>query len=212
MHSGASSHVSTLTRTASTPASTTDPEPVSLAVNRTRTWLEGACALASDRFAIELKGCGVDALVIHGACAEWSILVIDDAGARLEPADDLVGLSSLDAEIRMCERLGEPYRWFGIGPAGERLVRFATISGDNRHAGRGGLGAVLGSKRLKGIAVRGTTPTPLADAERVLALAKDVSKRSLGPATAKYRVDVEEPVYDSTMTPRADFFTLEDNG
>ena len=144
-------------------------------------------ALASDRFAIELKRAGVDALVIHGRAPTWSILVIDDTHVRLEDASELRGLSSEDAEEAMRARLGVPFRWFGIGPAGEHLVRYATISGDNRHAGRGGLGAVFGSKRLKGIAVRGSTPADVADRDAVLALAKDLSSRSLGEGTAKYR-------------------------
>ncbi len=144
-------------------------------------------ALASDRFAIELKRAGMDALVVVGACAEWSLLVIDDGDARVESAAELVGLSSADAETRVRERLGDAFRFFGIGPAGERLVRFATASGDNRHAGRGGLGAVFGSKKLKGIAVRGTRGVRVADPDRVMALAKDLSARSLGPGTAKYR-------------------------
>jgi aldehyde:ferredoxin oxidoreductase len=144
-------------------------------------------ALASDRFAIELKGTGVDALVLRGAAPAWSVLVIDDGEVRIEPADDLVGLSSLAAEERVRERLGGRFRFLGIGPAGEHGVRFATISGDNRHAGRSGLGAVFGSKRLKGIAVRGSRPSPVADAEAVLALARDLSARSLGEGTAKYR-------------------------
>jgi aldehyde:ferredoxin oxidoreductase len=144
-------------------------------------------ALASDRFAIELKRAGLDALVVTGAAPSWSVLVIDDGEARLEDASDLLGLSSSRAEARMRERLGPAFRWFGIGPAGENLVRYATISGDNRHAGRGGLGAVFGAKRLKGIAARGTRPTEVADRERVLALARDLSARSLGEGTAKYR-------------------------
>jgi aldehyde:ferredoxin oxidoreductase len=144
-------------------------------------------ALASDRFAIELKRCGVDALLLRGAAPSWSVVVVDDGAVRMLPADDLLGLSSLEAEARLRERMGPEWRFFGIGPAGERLVRFATVSGDGRHAGRGGLGAVLGSKRVKGILVRGSQPAEPHDRERVLALAKDLSVRSLGPATAKYR-------------------------
>jgi aldehyde:ferredoxin oxidoreductase len=144
-------------------------------------------ALASDRFAIEVKRTGIDALVLTGRAPDWSVLVLDDGQVRLEDAGDLVGLSSAEAEARVRERLGPAFRWFGIGPAGERLVRYATISGDNRHAGRGGLGAVFGSKRLKGIAARGSQPVPLADPEAVLALARDLSRRSLGEGTAKYR-------------------------
>jgi aldehyde:ferredoxin oxidoreductase len=144
-------------------------------------------ALASDRFATSLKACGIDALVLSGRCSAWSLLVVEDDHVRLEPAGDLVGLSSLEAEGRVRERLGPDHAFFGIGPAGENLVRFATISGDNRHAGRGGLGAVLGSKRLKGLAVRGTRRTPLADPPTTIALARDLSRRSIGPGTAKYR-------------------------
>ncbi len=144
-------------------------------------------ALASDRFAIELKACGIDALVVRGTCPDWSVLVVDDGDVRIETTPELAGLSSTDAEESIRSRLGERFRFFGIGPAGERLVRYATISGDSRHAGRGGLGAVFGSKLLKGVVARGKQRTPLADAESVIAFARDLSKRSLGPATAKYR-------------------------
>jgi aldehyde:ferredoxin oxidoreductase len=74
-----------------------------------------------------------------------------------------------------------------IGQAGENLVRFATISHENRHAGRGGLGAVMGSKKLKAVAVAGTQQVEVADPDGVVAAAKDLSRRSFGPATAKYR-------------------------
>ena len=74
-----------------------------------------------------------------------------------------------------------------IGPAGENLIPFATLSHDGRHAGRGGLGAVLGSKRIKAIAVRGDRRAPIAEPSRTVALAKDLSAKSFGPATEKYR-------------------------
>jgi aldehyde:ferredoxin oxidoreductase len=74
-----------------------------------------------------------------------------------------------------------------IGPAGERLVRFATISHENRHAGRGGLGAVMGAKKLKAIAVAGSQRVSVAAPQTVNEQARDFSRRSFGPATAKYR-------------------------
>jgi aldehyde:ferredoxin oxidoreductase len=74
-----------------------------------------------------------------------------------------------------------------IGPAGERGVRYATISHDGRHAGRGGLGAVMGAKQLKAIAVRAATKVASAHPEAVLSAARDLRARSFGPATAKYR-------------------------
>jgi len=74
-----------------------------------------------------------------------------------------------------------------LGPAGENLVRFATISNDGRHAGRGGLVAVLGAKNVKAISMRGTRRVAPADAEGVLAASRALSEKSLGAATAKYR-------------------------
>ena len=144
-------------------------------------------ALSSSHFAIEGKKTGFDALVIAGRAKEPSVLVIDDGVVRLEPARDLWGVIVPIATQRLRERFGPGWAFAVIGPAGENLVRFATISHDNRHAGRGGLGAVLGSKNLKAVAVRGTKRTEVADPAGVVAAAKDLSARSFGPATAKYR-------------------------
>jgi aldehyde:ferredoxin oxidoreductase len=144
-------------------------------------------ALSSSHFAIHGKRTGFDAIVIAGRADSPSILVIDDGAVRLEPAWDLWGLTTPAATAVLRERFGAGFSFAVIGPAGENLVRFATISHDNRHAGRGGLGAVLGSKNLKAVAVRGTQRTPVADSAGVVAAAKDLSARSFGPATAKYR-------------------------
>ena len=76
--------------------------------------------------------------------------------SRLEPAEELRGATCQATEAALKARLGADYRIASIGPAGEHLVRYATISHDGRHAGRGGSGAVLGSKNIKAIAVRGT--------------------------------------------------------
>jgi len=144
-------------------------------------------ALASSHFAIAGKLTGNDAIVVRGACEQPSALVVDEDGARVIDAADLWGLPAAVAEVRLRERLGPAYRIAAIGPAGERLVRFATVSHDGRHAGRGGLGAVMGSKRLKAIAVRAGHKCAVADPAAVLAAAKDLRARSFGPATAKYR-------------------------
>lgn len=144
-------------------------------------------ALSSSHFAIAAKKTGVDALVIVGACTEPSLLIIDDGLVRIEPAGDLWGLSTQDAGARVTQRLGPRFQSALIGPAGENLVRYATISHDNRQAGRGGLGAVMGSKKLKAVAVAGSQRVEVADPAAVVASAKDLSRRSFGPATAKYR-------------------------
>jgi aldehyde:ferredoxin oxidoreductase len=145
-------------------------------------------ALASSHFAIAGKLTGNDALVVRGACDQPSVLLVDGDGARVEAAPDLWGLPAATAETRLRERLGAAWRVAAIGPAGERLVRYATVSHDGRHAGRGGLGAVLGAKNIKAVAVRGAgVKPPLADPKAVLAAARDLRERSFGPATAKYR-------------------------
>jgi aldehyde:ferredoxin oxidoreductase len=144
-------------------------------------------ALASSHFAIAGKLTGHDAIVVKGACAEPSVLLVDGDGPRLEPAGDLWGLPADEAEQRLRERLGKAWRVASIGPAGERQVKYATVSHDGRHAGRGGLGAVLGAKLLKAIAVRPATKVASHDPRAVLEAARDLRTRSFGPATAKYR-------------------------
>ena len=144
-------------------------------------------ALASSQFAIAGKLTGHDAIVVLGAAREPSVLLIDSSGARLADAADLTGLAAADADRKLRDRLGRGWRVAAIGPAGERGVRYATISHDGRHAGRGGLGAVMGAKNLKAIAVRAAEKVTTADPAAVLAAARDLRERSFGPATAKYR-------------------------
>jgi aldehyde:ferredoxin oxidoreductase len=144
-------------------------------------------ALSSSHFALAAKKAGFDALVIVGACKTPSILVIDDGRVELRPADDLWGHTVDEAAERLAARLGPRFHTAIIGPAGEKLVRYATISHENRHAGRGGLGAVMGAKKLKAVAVAGSQRVEIADPAAVIAAAKDLSQRSFGPATAKYR-------------------------
>ena len=144
-------------------------------------------SLASSGFAIAGKQAGCDAIVIVGRAPALSVLVIDDGTVRLEPADDVAGESCPATEEKLRARLGANYRIASIGPAGERAIPYATISHDGRHAGRGGSGAVLGSKNIKAIAVRGTQRVEWAQPRELTELSRDLSKRSFGPATAKYR-------------------------
>jgi aldehyde:ferredoxin oxidoreductase len=152
-------------------------------------------SLASSGFAVTGKACGGDALVIVGRAPELSVLVIDATAAgedglpavRLEPAGEHRGATCQDTEAALRGRLGAGFRVASIGPAGENRVRYATISHDGRHAGRGGSGAVLGAKGIKAIAVRGALRVEWAEPAQLTALSRDLSKRSFGPATAKYR-------------------------
>lgn len=113
--------------------------------------------------------------------------MIDEGEVTLAPAGDLWGMAAAQAEERLRERHGPAWRVAAIGPAGEHAVSYATISHDGRHAGRGGLGAVMGSKWCKEIMVRAKRKVGSADPAGVLAAAKDLRGRSFGAATAKYR-------------------------
>jgi aldehyde:ferredoxin oxidoreductase len=144
-------------------------------------------SLASSGFAVSGKRSGCDAIVIVGRAKALSVLVIDDGEVRLETAADVAGESCQVTEEKLRARLGADYLIASVGPAGERAVLYATISHDGRHAGRGGSGAVLGSKNIKAIAVRGTKRCDWAQPRELAKLSRDLSKRSFGPATAKYR-------------------------
>ena len=148
--------------------------------------------LSSSHFALGLKRAGVDALAIAGAWERPVVLFVRDDGrggtsVEARPADGLMGRTAAEAEALIRCDHGADWQVAAIGPAGESLVPFATISHDGRHAGRGGLGAVLGAKNVKAVAVGGTRRAPIADPAAAIALAKDLSARSFGPATAKYR-------------------------
>ncbi|MHC4876286.1 MAG: aldehyde ferredoxin oxidoreductase family protein [Planctomycetota bacterium] len=144
-------------------------------------------SLSSSSFAIAGKKTGFDALIIVGSASSLTHLVIDESNVRFEVATDERGLSSEQTEQRVRSRFGSSFRVAAIGPAGEQLVRYATISNEGRHAGRGGLGAVMGGKQLKSVAVRGSQLVDFAFPDELIACSRELSKRSLGPATAKYR-------------------------
>ena len=163
----------------------------------TRSPLTGFIAdgLSSSHLAVELKRACGDALVITGRSERPALLHIDADGIPcIKPADHLMGLSTMETEAAVKRELDDggrrPVRVAGIGPAGENLVRFASIANDGgRQAGRCGPGAVMGSKNLKAIAVRGDPKSdpPVAHPDALREYARDLSRRSLGAATAKYR-------------------------
>ena len=149
-------------------------------------------ALSSSHFAIAAKRSGVDAIAISGRYERPSLLFIDGLGRTephvdVRPAGSLWGLPAREAEDAIRRDFGADWQVAAIGRAGENLIPYATLSHDGRHAGRGGLGAVLGSKNVKAIAVRGDRRVEVAEPARVLAIARDLSARSFGPATEKYR-------------------------
>jgi aldehyde:ferredoxin oxidoreductase len=145
--------------------------------------------LSSSHWSAVLRRCGLAALVVEGCARDWSVLILDGSDVRIEPAGDLLGCSPRETTKRMREQLRDrTLRVCAIGIGGERGVRFASVENDGRQAGRGGSGAVMGSKRLKAIALRGHGQVAIADSQRVFAIAATLRERATGPATSKYRV------------------------
>lgn len=125
-------------------------------------------------FGAELKHAGFDGIVIEGKADTPVYLWVKDGKAELRDARGLWGLPTLETEEAIRADTGERLaRVAAIGPAGEKRVRFACILNDLKSAaGRGGLGAVMGSKGLKAIAARGKMPPAYADLDTIKALAK----------------------------------------
>lgn len=147
-----------------------------------------ADSLSSSHFALELKRAGLDALVITGQAAAPVYLSIHNNSVEIRGAGRLRGRSALECEALIQAELKVPgARIAAIGRAGENRVRFATISNEGRHAGRGGVGAVMGSKNLKALAIAGDRAATVADPPGVAAIAAALSRRSLGSLTEKYR-------------------------
>ena len=147
-----------------------------------------ADSLSSSYFALELKRIGIDALIITGRSSAMSYLSIKNQTVEVRSAEHLRGKSPLEAESIIRGELESPgARVAAIGRAGEKLVRFATISNEGRHAGRGGVGAVMGSKNLKAIALSGDCRTDVADSGGIEKIAAVLRERSLSSLTDKYR-------------------------
>ncbi len=128
---------------------------------------------ASANWGPALKRAGYDALVVKGKAGKPVYLLIDEDRVEIRDAGALWGLDSYEAVDSVNKEAGKGFSVVTIGPAGERLVRFACIVADAySFAGRCGMGAVMGSKRLKAIAVRGTKSVGVHDQERLSQLAK----------------------------------------
>jgi len=142
-------------------------------------WGEATCG---GSFAVQLRKAGYDAVVIEGESMSPVYVNINDDDVEIRDASKLWGKMTLDTEIGIAEDLGLKERREDnpavvcIGPAGEKLVKIAAVVHTaHRAAGRTGLGAVMGSKRLKAIAVRGTKKVQVANAERI----KEINKEAI---------------------------------
>ena len=140
-------------------------------------------------FGAELKRAGYDAVIFTGRAEKPVYAWIDDDSVQLVDAQHLWGKSPAETEDIIKEELGDFYiRVAAIGVAGEKLVRIACIINEKtRAAGRTGMGAVMGSKNLKAIALRGTKDVTVAKPDEFKEFVKEFHERMKGPATKKYR-------------------------
>jgi aldehyde:ferredoxin oxidoreductase len=116
-----------------------------------------------------IKYAGYDMIILEGKAAKPTLIVIDNDKVTLEDATDLWGKGAHEAEKLLQERFGHEYEHLVIGPAGENLVPMSCINSDYyRQAGRGGIGAVMGSKNVKAVSIRGTGPVKVANVKALV--------------------------------------------
>ena len=149
----------------------------------TNGWAEAKCG---GEWGSTLKKAGYDFLVVEGKAKSPSYILIDDGKVEIRSADKLRGKTSSEKEALLKAELGNGgYEVAVIGPAGEQLVRFASIMVGGRAFGRCGVGAVMGSKNLLAIAIRGKGDIPVAEPERFLAAARAANKKVLDVTLGK---------------------------
>jgi aldehyde:ferredoxin oxidoreductase len=134
----------------------------------TKSPLTGGYASSSlgGHFTAEMKYAGIDSIILEGISPRPVYLFIDDKKIELREADSLWGKNTIAVEKGFKEKFGEEFQVAVIGPGGENGVSFASINHDyGRQAGRGGVGAVMGVKKLKAIVIHGTRSIDVANLE-----------------------------------------------
>jgi aldehyde:ferredoxin oxidoreductase len=129
-----------------------------------------------------LKFAGYDGVFFRGISEKPVYLLIDDGNAEIGDASHLWGKDTFEVQDIMKQELGDETGVSCIGPAGEKLSLLASVMHDKgRAAGRSGMGAVMGSKKLKAIVVRGRREVPLADKERIKSIRREQLRFITGP-------------------------------
>ena len=147
-------------------------------------------------FGPELKQAGYDQVIITGRSDAPCYLVIADDRVEIRDASHLWGTDLWQATSAIRRELGDnAFQIAAIGPAGENLVKFATVACNNsRMFGRTGMGCLFGSKNLKAVAVRGTHPVTLSDTLAFLDLTKELDRRILNHPEWQKRHDLGSPL------------------
>lgn len=159
-----------------------------------------ADSYAGGYVAPQMKKCGYDAIVIHGVSSSPVFLEISSNGVRFWDASDLWGKDTYETEEQCLSKVGIPgAQALVIGPAGENLVRFACIVNNRwRNAGRTGMGAVMGSKRLKAIVFHGNKDCEIADPELLDSLVRDLVETGKDNPTAQRYKELGTPMLVAT--------------
>jgi len=152
-------------------------------------------SVSSGAWGQALKQAGYDAIVVKGRAEKPTYLFVDDNIVQLRDAKNLWGKDALETGVSIVEEIGdENVCPATIGPAGENLVKFANITNDRyRQAGRTGMGAVMGSKNLKAVAVRGTNKIEVSNLEKLMEVCQSIYEECQGPGAKAYR-DYGTPV------------------
>lgn len=141
-------------------------------------------------FAVALKATGADAIVIQGRASEPVVLAMLDGQVSLMPVPELWGATTGEATEALRNRFGSDAHVLAIGPAGEHLVRYASMVSDRNHqAPRMGMGAVAGSKRLKAIVISGGSLPEVADPGRCAELTRLYAERMTGNDLTRWQLE-----------------------
>jgi aldehyde:ferredoxin oxidoreductase len=153
-----------------------------------------ADSAATASFGIALKKAGIDAIVVHGRAPGPSYIVVDDDKAAIKKGADLWGINAYETEDRIKGHEDGRFECVTIGQAGEKLLRYANIQTRKKSSlGRCGLGAVMGSKMLKGIALKGSQSVAYYDPAALKKLNVEINRRLA-------KLDREKPFLERCAT------------
>jgi aldehyde:ferredoxin oxidoreductase len=146
-------------------------------------------SIAGGNFGAFLKFAGFDGVILEGKAEKPTYIHIDSNGVHLLDADEIWGLDTEETQIKLRQMHGTSTKTICIGPAGEKLVRYAVVISDRRCGGRAGVGTVMGAKKLKAIAINSSGPLGVYDPQQF----KDLSKEQIeGLRTSPRRIQMTD--------------------
>jgi aldehyde:ferredoxin oxidoreductase len=140
----------------------------------TGTWGE---ARVGGEFGFALQEAGYDFVIIEGKAEKPCYIAVENGKVEIKSAEHLLGNTSTEKISKIEEELGQNYSILTIGQAGENQVLYSSIMFNHRAAGRGGAGAVMGSKNLLAFAIKGNKDVEIADKEKFMAAVKNAHKK-----------------------------------